>query len=43
MHILKKKKKGAAIIMNPMNQSIKEEEKEDLKKPNLLEQTGISK
>ena len=29
--------------MNPMNQSIKEEEQEDLKKTNLLEQTGISK
>ncbi|KAG2214123.1 hypothetical protein INT46_001857 [Mucor plumbeus] len=34
---------GAAIVMNPMNQSIKEEEQEDLKKTNLLEQTGISK
>lgn len=33
----------AAIAMNPMNQSIKEEEQEEIKKPNLLEQTGTSK
>lgn len=34
----------AAIAMNPMNQSIKEEEQqEEIRKPNLLEQTGTSK